>query len=464
MAVAAAVAACGGGSSGDSVPGPPAQTPSGAAVPGSDGGRGDGVAPSSAGRITLDAARPGRISYSLSKAGKVSLSIYDARQQIVRTLLNAQPRHAGTHAETWDGKNDKGVLLPAGNYAFKMLQTPGLSAEYLMTLQTSLPIGSDWNDYAHWYGAYPLNEDREVGIGNHAGPTAITTDASGIYISTGGSENTSQMLKMAWDGSKRIWSAAQPDVGMGRYAMSVMGGRLYSLQQDGWVSHQGVDEPNFPYANVGPTKGSSGNDVGDRWDAQWPGERRGKADDWYQQKGAPMDMVAGDAGGKAQLVVSYFQHDSVQWRDAATGAVLRSAAVPSPRGVALDGKGRVLVATEDRVVRLSRNGQTLTTVISGLSAPYRITVDPGNGDVLVVEGGTDQRVKRFSADGRPRATYGRLGGRTDGLYVAADFRNITDISPDGSGGFFITEHAAPRRIAQFNGAGKWVREWYAGAT
>jgi hypothetical protein len=407
------------------------------------------------------AAPTGKISFRVDQAGKVSLAVYDSAGQMVRTLLNAVPYAAGTHTVDWNGKNDAGTTLAAGSYSFKLLQTPGLSAEYLMTLQTTLPIGSTWNNYRHWYGSYPLNEDREVGIGNHSGPTAITSDATGIYVSSGVSETTSQAIKLSWDGTRRIWSAAQPDVGMGRYSLAVMNNTLYGLQQNGWVSYQGVDEPNFPSTDVAV---SSGNTVGVRWNAQWPGTTRASADDWSQPAAAPMDMAASDAGGTAQLVLSYFEHNTVQWRNPATGAILDSVAIAAPRGVALDSQGRLLVATEGRVVRLSRADKTLVTVVSGLSSPYRITIDPTNDDILVAERGTDQRVKRFSSSGAAKANYGRLGGRQDGLYIAADFRNITDISPDGSGGFFITEHAAPRRIAQFNSAGSLVREWYAGAT
>jgi hypothetical protein len=407
-------------------------------------------------------APTGKISFRVDQAGKVSLAVYDSSGQMVRTLLNAVQYAAGTHTVDWNGENDAGTMLSAGSYGFKLLQTPGLSAEYLMTLQTTLPIGSAWNSYTNYYGSYPLSEDAEVGIGNHVGPTAITADASGIYVSSGGSETTSQMVKLLRDGSKRVWSAAQPDVSMGRYAMAVMGGTLYSLQQNGWLSYQGVNEPNFPSTDVGIP--GSPNTLGARWNAQWPGSTRAGADEWATYSGAPMDMTASDAGGTAQLVLSYFDHNTVQWRNPATGAILDSVAITAPRGVALDSQGRLWVATEGRVVRLSRVDKTLVTIVSGLSSPYRITIDPTNDDILVAERGTDQRVKRFSSSGAAKASYGRLGGRQDGLYIAADFRNITDISPDGSGGFFITEHAAPRRIAQFNSAGNLVREWYAGAT
>jgi hypothetical protein len=408
--------------------------------------------------ITLGASESGKVNYTLPSAGKVSLAIYDSSGQMVRTLLNAVQRNAGSYSDTWDGKDDAGTAVAAGSYSFKILHTPGLSAEYLMTLQTNLPIGSDWSNYKNWYGAYPLNEDREVGIGNHFGPSAITSDASGIYISSGISENILPMVKLNWDGSKRIWSAEQPDISMGRYSLSVMGGTLYGLQQNGYVSYQGVDEPNGPYVGVGSVDGS-GVYIGSRWDALWPGLERKGSEDW-----TAMDMDASANGGTEQLALSYLDQGEVQWRQPSTGAILDRVSIASPAGIAFDGQGRLLVATQGKVVRVSRTDKTPVTIISGLTAPHRIAVDPTNGDILVAERGTDQRVKRFSSTGQAKATYGRLGGRQDGLYVAADFRNVNDISPDGSGGFFVTEYASPRRISRFDSAGKLINEWYAGAS
>lgn len=399
----------------------------------------------------------GRFQFRLDQAGKVSVAVFLASGEMVRTLLNSSQMAAGTQTVTWDGKNDAGAALPTGNYTFKLLQTPGLSAEYLMTLQTNLPIGSNFK-YKDWFSNTPPSDDRQVGIGNHEGPTAVTVDATGIYITAGVAENTAQMVKLSLDGSKRIWSANQPDVFIGRYALASMRGQLYSLLRNGYVAVQGVDEPNFPSTSVGIV--GSPSTLGSRWDSLWPGDARSGGVDWVVD--APVSMAASDAGGTPQLALSYVAHNQVQWRNPSTGAILDTVAVTAPRGVAFDSQGRLLIATANGVVRTSRADKTLVPVISGLTAPYRIAVDPASGDILVAERGTDQRVKRFTAAGQNIGTYGRLGGRRDGLYVATDFRNITDISPDGAGGFYVTEHAAPRRIGRFDRTGVLVKDWYAG--
>jgi hypothetical protein len=418
------------------------------------GAQGVQVAPSSAGLIRFTLVCPGRISIAISSASG----------EIVRALSNTEPFAAGSHSVAWDGKNDDGQTLPAGAYSYKILQTPaGLSAEYLMTLQTTLPIGSSWSNYAHWFGSYPLNADREVGIGNHIGPTAVAVDATGIYLGAGGAENISDMTRLSLDGARRVWSTVQPDVSMGRMSLGVMDAKLYTLQQNSWVGIQGIDEPNFPTASLGDRPGISGNFVGTRWDALLPGDVRGNSQDWSQPIGAPMDMAVSNAGGTAQLALSYKLRNLVHWRTPSTGQVLETITVSAPTGLAFDAQGRLLILSDGRLLRVARGGGAPVVLVNGLDAPYRVTVDASNGDILIAERGTDQRVKRFSSTGVLRTSYGRLGGRQDGLYVPADFRQITDITADSQGGFYVSEHAAPRRFAQFNASGALVREWYAGA-
>ncbi len=406
----------------------------------------------SAGTVVIGATVIGQINYTLSKSGRISLAIYDTSGQMVRTLLNAAPRNAGANSETWDGKDDAGAALPAGQtYTVKILMTQGLRAEYLMTLQTTLPTGQGW-------------VDRELALGNHDGPTSVAVDNSGIYLGTGGAENIANAMKMTWDGSKRLWSANQPAVWMGRHAMAVMGGRLYALQQDGWVIHQGVDEPNWPWSSVGAA--SNGDFIGSRWDALWPGAPRPGSDDYRDSPALQMnmDLAAHDNGNNPQLVITHRDQNTVQWRNPATGAVVDSVSIPAPMGVAFDAQGNVLVATQDRIVRVSRTNKTPQVLVSGLIGPYRIDVDRANNDEFVVaERSASQQVKRFSAVGALLATYGRSGGRLDGVYVDKDFRNITDVTSDQQGGFFVTERSAPRRVARFDRAGNVVKEWYAGS-
>jgi hypothetical protein len=142
---------------------------------------------------------------------------------------------------------------------------------------------------------------------------------------------------------------------------------------------------------------------------------------------------------------------------------LDEAAVPSPQALAIDGAGNLLVVTGTSVVKLSRKDKAPKPMITGLTAPWRLAADAVSGQIFVAEAGESQQVKRFSAEGKLLATYGRRGGRLYGPYDPADFRGITGIAADRDGGFLVVEAtAAPRRIAFFDKDGKHLGEWHGG--
>ena len=143
--------------------------------------------------------------------------------------------------------------------------------------------------------------------------------------------------------------------------------------------------------------------------------------------------------------------------------MLDKISVTAPKALAFDNQGNLLIASEKRIVRVSRSDKTLRTLTGSTTSPYRIDVDRTNGDILVAESGTNQQIKRFNSSGVLLATYGWLGGRAFGLYNPNDFRAMTDISSDQQGGFLVSERSAPRRVARFDRNGRLVKEWFGGA-
>jgi hypothetical protein len=82
------------------------------------------------------------IPFTLDKPGNVSAPIYDKGGRMVRELPRALPMQAGSHQFAWDGLDRSGAPLPAGDYTWKMLRTPGLEAKFLgMVGITSVPPG-----------------------------------------------------------------------------------------------------------------------------------------------------------------------------------------------------------------------------------------------------------------------------------------------------------------------------------
>ena len=128
--------------------------------------------PTVVGDITAVPAQPYTFAYRLSKDADVRIAIFDAssddsksygtsadstitgKNQIVRTLVDWQPRVGEgikgvesdkqiVESDSWDGRNDQGMLLPAGNYiaaiqAKTQDEWPGIDFSRAVTRQVSL--------------------------------------------------------------------------------------------------------------------------------------------------------------------------------------------------------------------------------------------------------------------------------------------------------------------------------------
>jgi hypothetical protein len=66
-----------------------------------------------------------RLTFTLAHAGPVSLRVFDVRGGEVRTLVR-EGRGAGSHTATWDGRDARGAVAPAGIY-FLRLESGGQS-------------------------------------------------------------------------------------------------------------------------------------------------------------------------------------------------------------------------------------------------------------------------------------------------------------------------------------------------
>jgi hypothetical protein len=361
-----------------------------------------------------------QIRYELPADSQVSIALYDKEGAIVRQLLMAAPRKAGSNVETWNGLDDKTKPVAVGNYSWKLLASQGLKAEWITSLGSGLMPG--------W----------QVMPGNHVGAVCAAVDDDGsFYVMGGCGECVPEMAKIAPDG-RVLWSGsdlleANNDGGAGLAA-----GKLFTLVSNAKVI--AVD----PATGRGLWKATTDwNDPRDAW--------------------GPGCEVLNLAARGNQVVIGHRDKNLVRWLNPVDGSKLDEAVVPSPQALALDAAGNVLALSGTRVVKFSRARKAATTVVANLIAPWRLAVDPANGDILVAERGDSQQIKRFAADGAPRAAYGRRGGRLFGKYEPQDFRGVTGIAADRDGGFVVFEgRAAPRRTAFFDRSGKHLGEWHGG--
>lgn len=65
------------------------------------------------------------IVYALGEPDKVTVRVYDPDNGLIRTLVDGEPREAGSHSETWDGKDWQGRVVPDEAYFFTVETASG---------------------------------------------------------------------------------------------------------------------------------------------------------------------------------------------------------------------------------------------------------------------------------------------------------------------------------------------------
>lgn len=377
---------------------------------------------------------PQAIRYTLAKDGQVSAAVYDAQGKLVRPMLYGVKQKAGDYTLFWDGLDRDGQPMEPGNYTVRLLQTLGFTSQFVTAV--GINPGIPYNDSAY-------QRTGRQWAGSHDGVRALAMDAGGLYIGGGTPEFVPLLLKQSWEGKQRMWERQHFEPAQGAISMALAHGRLIFLQENGKAML------------VDPAAGA---ETG-RWDLKHesvhrdPGAYFGSGDKVYGQD--TIDL----AGHGETLVVSHNRQNLLRWIDA-KGQTTSELQVPAPRGVTVASDGRIWVVSENNVLEVAKDG-VKRTVVQGLTAPLRISFDATSNDLLVVEAEPAHQVKRYSLDGKLRATYGRLGGRLDGTYMPTDFRGVSSIVADGRGGFYICENSgAPRRVAHFDAQGRVLHEWY----
>ena len=60
------------------------------------------------------------IKFQIPVKTSVSLTVYDVSRSMVRILTRAQSLKPGIYTVEWNGRNDKGLKLPAGVYFYRL--------------------------------------------------------------------------------------------------------------------------------------------------------------------------------------------------------------------------------------------------------------------------------------------------------------------------------------------------------
>lgn len=431
------------------------------------------------------------------KATTVSAAIYNSSNVMVRTLLAgtaAQPvdqplygsriakRTGGTVDVAWDGLDDAGKPLPAGDYSLKVLTSQGVGQRWVTSLNNA--------------GNPPWFTDDGTGSwgGDHAPPVAVAADDNRVYLLWSMSECGPGLIACRPDGQK-LWGAVPVtmEAGWGFNAAAVEGDYVYTLQDGAaYGEEQGTCKPaiaRFEAATGKPAGFAFGKRclfVGNwsnslmlpgcqRNDHLWNGDygalvyntfhSRYKRT-WERLKThdfGPQEMGRNAMGLAVRANTAYvtkYLENKVASFDLTTGKQLKEWSVARPVGIAAAADGTIYATSARSIVKLLPDGGVASVVQGVLSNPWGLTVGK-DGLLYASDCGDAMQVKVFDTTGKLVRTIGKKGGRAWlGKYDESAMLEPAGLAFDRDNKLWVAEYdLSPPRISTWDANGMFRKEF-----
>src|SRR5438874_2345732 len=205
-----------------------------------------------------------------------------------RELSRGAKMEAGEYHLKWDGLDRYGKPVPAGEYEWRLLRTPGFTPEFLVNVGTN----PGWAPFDLWPG-------------NHGGPTTLMTDTdTNLYIGAPFSEGPPHILKISADGRKKFWGGLNSNPDEGLIGMAHIGETVYVLFRDGTLDliHAATGAEDSRLQSVRNWKARL-------YDLVHPSDPEANKKPIDRKQVSPMVL----GGGKDFLVVTYEKYDDVRF-------------------------------------------------------------------------------------------------------------------------------------------------------
>ncbi|MGC8639199.1 MAG: hypothetical protein ACP5XB_04895 [Isosphaeraceae bacterium] len=403
---------------------------------------------------------PAPIRYTMPFDGAATLVIEKPDGTRVKNLIGDYPRAAGEHTDYWDGTDDDGHPVAAGQYRVR-----GLCHEEF-DVKWEFAYGNPGNP--------PYDNSKGTGgwLSNHMPPMDVAAGKDRVYISAPFSEGATAVMAADLTGQRKwgiggIAGGMMAEDGQYLYVLSGGTGESYGQLPADKVAILRINAATGSYAPWGDGKfehviGSVPPSTDWRKLRRPEGEvveNHGFGPEWCQRQTMGLAL----AGGK--LYGSLYYENKIIAVDPQEGKATGEILVQKPAGLAGAVDGTLYAISGKQVVKIDGQGKATPVVAANLSAPVGLAMD-GKGNLYVSDWGEAMCVKVFSPDGKLLRTVGKKGGRSlVGVYEPDGMFLPWGIAVDSQNRLWAAEcDTSPRRVSVWNTESRQFLQEFCGTT
>jgi len=394
----------------------------------------------------LVADRKARIAIDFEQPmdGKATVAIDDLQGRRIRNLLSGAARGKGPQTLYWDGLDDDGELVQAGEYRWRSLHHPGLRPEYLM----SFCNGNE--TFTQPFGS------------NHQHFVAATTNGRQVFFAAAMTEGGFAMIGVDLQGAFLCGYNPIHGSGMDAIAIAADDKYLYAAHDgEAWGQHIRKDKPDWKDQVF---MSLSRFEIADGRIRDYPGGKRFlKLEDheWGPGAAKPALKKGMSLGGMAlldgKLYIASRKEDALLIVEAESGRSTGRIDLKSPGALTAHG-GAIYAVSDGAVVKIDpAAGKPTTLIAAGKLDPRGLALDEKG--TLYVADATTSTIQAFDAKGAARKTIGKPGGAYTGAYDAERMVNPRGLAVAGGRLWVAENRTNPKRALAWDlSSGKVVVE------
>jgi len=416
------------------------------------------------------------VPYKMPADGELTLGLYDRNGQLLRWLVRGDYRYAGENKEVWDGLDQYGNPVPAGNYTLKAIYHTPITTDYKMSVAN--PGNPPW----------PTPDDKGDWLSDEYDPQAAVTDGKWVYLAAPGNELGYSIIAVD-EAGQRQWGIRSTSDGRA-ISLALNGNYLYAIYSgaeltDGtraFTGKNGIGKAVlmcFDKRTGKPVQFTltQPNQVVANWpyrnDYTWLDQPRnnrsftpavyGGQPRYYDTDVAESTNALGLAAVGSKVYVSLNYDNKLLVVDAVTGKPTgEEIQVDSPVGLCPLDAHTILAVSSKQVVKVDLGSKATTPVITThLVAPDSVTTDKA-GNIYVSDWATSFQIKVFTSTGKFLRAIGKEAGRPwVGKWDPSGMLVPRGIAVTDDGKLWVAEDdGSPKRISVWNAqSGSFLKEY-----